>query len=294
MRAGRSSSSWRSRRGGNSLTDLLAAIVAGTRRSVQAREARVPMAALAAQTGEAGEAGRFRAALARTGRINVIAECKRRSPSKGVLRPCYDPSAIARGYADAGAAAISVLTEPTFFDGSLDHLASVRTATGLPILRKDFIVSRYQILEAKAAGADAVLLIVSALDQAGLAALVADAAGAGLDALVEVHDRTELQRAIDAGASIVGVNNRNLRTLDVDVRTSEDLIARMPKEVVAVSESGLKTAGDVVALRDQGYRAFLIGERFMRAAEPGSALRALLAMAAAPDSTGARGGSACS
>ena len=153
--------------------------------------------------------------------MNVIAECKRRSPSRGVLRADYDPVAIARGYAEAGAAAISVLTEPTFFDGSLDHLRAVRAAVAVPVLRKDFIVSEYQILEAKAAGADAVLLIVAALDPVELRALAGCAAGLGLDALVEVHDAGELRAAIDAGARIVGVNNRNLRTLEVDVKASE-------------------------------------------------------------------------
>jgi len=207
----------------------------------------------------------------------VIAECKRRSPSKGVLRTEYDPVAIATGYADAGAAAISVLTEPTFFDGALEHLAAVRTAVELPLLRKDFIVSEYQLLEAKLAGADAVLLIAAALRPAELKVLHDHATRHGLDALVEVHDARELAIAVDAGARIVGVNNRNLRTLQVDVHASEALIAQIPEDVVAVSESGLKSPGDVLRLHALGYRAFLIGETFMTATEPGAALRALLA-----------------
>jgi indole-3-glycerol phosphate synthase len=261
------------------VSDLLAAIVAATRRIVDVREEREPIAALEARAGQAaraGRTGRFRAALGRRDRINVIAECKRRSPSKGVLRAEYDPVAIAAGYAAAGAAAVSVLTEPTFFDGSLEHLSAVRDAVELPLLRKDFIVSRYQVLEARAAGADAVLLIVAALSSAELTALLTHAAGQGLEALVEVHDRDELRRALDAGADIVGVNNRNLRTLEVDVRASEELIARMPATVVAVSESGLKTADDVVRLRAMGYGAFLVGERFMTQADPGASLGALL------------------
>ena len=215
----------------------------------------------AAAAGAAGGAGRacgrgavagpgaFRWRWRRTDRLNVIAECKRRSPSRGVLRADYDPVAIATGYESAGAAAISVLTEPTFFDGSLEHLVAVRGAVEIPLLRKDFIVSEYQLLEAKAAGADAVLLIVAALRPVELKVLHDHARRYGLDALVEVHDATELAIAIDAGARIIGVNNRNLRTLEVDVHASEELIARMPPEIVAISESGLKTSDDLLRLR---------------------------------------------
>jgi indole-3-glycerol phosphate synthase len=206
----------------------------------------------------------------------VIAECKRRSPSRGVLRENYDPVAIASGYAEAGAAAISVLTEPTFFDGSLDHLKAVRAAVDVPVLRKDFIVAEYQLLEAKAAGADAVLLIVAALRPAGLKVLHDHARRHGLDVLVEVHDATELAIAIDAGARVIGVNNRNLRTLAVDVHASENLIAHMPADIIAVSESGLKSADDLVRLKALGYRAFLMGERFMTAADPAAALAEVL------------------
>ena len=257
--------------------DLLATIVAATRRSVDVRQADEPMVALQKRAeAQPSRKGRFETALARLDAINVIAECKRRSPSKGVLRAEYDPVAIATGYAAAGAAAISVLTEPTFFDGSLDHLQAVRAAVDVPLLRKDFIVSEYQLLEAKAAGADAVLLIVAALRPAELKVLHDHARRHGLDVLVEAHDATELAIAIDAGARIIGVNNRNLRTLQVDVHASEALIAQMPAEVIAVSESGLKTKDDIVKLKALGYRAFLIGERFMTAADPGAALSALL------------------
>jgi indole-3-glycerol phosphate synthase len=260
------------------VADLLATIVAATRKIVAVREAEVPRATLAARAeAVTPRAGRFRAALARTDRVNVIAECKRRSPSKGVLRAEYDPVAIAGAYAAAGAAAISILTEPTFFDGSLDHLVAVRKAVDVPLLRKDFIVSEYQLLEARLAGADAVLLIVSALSPAALRTLHAQATALGVDVLVEVHAASELVVAIDAGATIVGVNNRNLRTLEVDVRASDAIIASMPTDVIAVSESGLKTADDLRRLKASGYRAFLIGERFMTAIDPGSALRGLLA-----------------
>ena len=258
--------------------DLLMTIVAATRRIVEVRQQSEPLAQLAerARTVKA-ERGRFEAALSARDGINVIAECKRRSPSRGVLREQYDPVAIARGYADAGAAAISILTEPTFFDGSLDHLAAVRPAVSVPILRKDFIVSEYQLHEARAAGADAVLLIVGALRPVEVKVLHEHAAALGLDVLVEVHDATELAIAIDAGARIVGVNNRDLRTLQVDVGVSEQLIATMPAEVIAVSESGLRTADDILRLKERGYRGFLIGERFMSTENPGAQLEELLA-----------------
>jgi indole-3-glycerol phosphate synthase len=266
--------------------DLLATIVAATRRIVEVREAREPTSLLAGRAEQREPTpGRFRAAVARPGRMNVIAECKRRSPSRGVLRPDYDAAAIAREYADAGAVAISVLTEPTFFDGSLDDLQAVRALVDTPLLRKDFIVSDYQLLEARAAGADAVLLIAAALTTAELQTLSRRAEALGLEALVEVHDAGELMRALDAGAQIIGVNNRDLRTLIVDVQASEQLIARIPSGVVAVSESGLRTADDLRRLAGLGYRAFLIGERFMVEDSPGRALRALLKAASDTENT---------
>jgi indole-3-glycerol phosphate synthase len=266
--------------------DLLATIVAATRRIVQVRESREPLGDLARRAERRPPpAGRFRDRLARPDCVNVIAECKRRSPSRGVLRQAYDPVAIARGYAGAGAAAISVLTEPTFFDGSLDHLRAVRDALDTPLLRKDFVLSEYQLLEARDAGADAVLLIVAALAPPELRRLAARAATLGLDVLVEVHGIDELMVAIDSGASIIGVNNRNLRTLEVDVHASDALMAKMPKSVIAVSESGLTSADDVTRLAALGYRAFLIGERFMTAADPGAALGSLLAAAQAATRT---------
>ncbi|MDH4065867.1 MAG: indole-3-glycerol phosphate synthase TrpC, partial [Acidobacteriota bacterium] len=219
----------------------------------------------------------FSLAVARVGRPNVIAECKRRSPSRGVLRVAYDPVAIAAGYAAAGASAISVLTEPMFFDGSLDHLAAVRHAVDVPLLRKDFVVDPYQLVEAVAAGADAVLLIVAALGNDDLRRLGHEAEAMGLAVLVEVHTDGELDRALDSGASLIGVNNRDLRTLAVDVDLSERLAARFPTSVTAVSESGLKSGADLIRLSGLGYRAFLMGERFMTANDPGGALGALLA-----------------
>ena len=257
--------------------DLLATIVAATVRIVEIREAGEPRSALERRAlATPVRAGRFSESMRRTGHFNVIAECKRRSPSVGVLRDDYDAVAIAKAYAAAGAAAISVLTEPTFFDGSLEHLASVRQAVAVPVLRKDFIVSEYQLLEARACGADAVLLIVAALADAELRRLYATAGELGLDVLVEVHDDRELERALGVGAEMVGVNNRNLRTLAVDVHASETLIERIPGELTAIAESGLRSAADLRRLSALGYRGFLIGERLMTAEHPGAALEELM------------------
>lgn len=260
--------------------DLLQAIVAATRTRVATARAHTTADQWLASTARRPAGERFRANLAEPGRLNVIAECKRRSPSRGVLRAAYDPVAIARAYAGAGAAAISVLTEPTFFDGSLDHLRAVRDAVATPLLRKDFIVDSYQLAEAVAAGADAVLLIVSALNDAELRDLREAAEALGLAVLVEAHDDDEVDRALATGATIVGVNNRNLRTLAVDVALSDRIAARLPASVIAVSESGLRSVDDLARLSALGYRAFLIGERFMTTPDPGVALAALLAEAA--------------
>jgi indole-3-glycerol phosphate synthase len=257
--------------------DLLRTIVAATRHITESRRAQEPAAALerrAAVRKPRGE--RFEAALGMAERVNVIAECKRRSPSRGVLAAQYDPVAIAKKYQAGGAAAISVLTEPTFFDGALEHLTAVREAVDLPVLRKDFVVDDYQLLEARAAGADAVLLIVAALEQSELVRLQSRAWELGLAALVEVHDDEELARAIASGARLVGVNNRNLRTLAVDVGASDRLAATMPRDVVGVSESGLQTRGDLERLAAAGYRAFLIGERFMTDPDPARAIAELI------------------
>lgn len=258
------------------MSSLLDAVTAAARRAADERARLADREALEGQAHARQPAGAsFREALAAPG-VRIIAECKRRSPSRGVLRPDYDPVAIARGYESAGAAAISVLTEPTFFDGTLDHLRAVRAAVSIPLLRKDFVVTPFQILEAAAAGADAVLLIVAALDQAALRALADEARRLRLEALVEIHDREELARALDAGAAIVGVNSRNLRTLEVSVRLLDEIGPHIPPGVVAVAESGLRTADDLRRLGSVRYDAFLIGERFMATAGPGEALASLL------------------
>jgi indole-3-glycerol phosphate synthase len=257
--------------------DLLATIVAATRARVETARAREPWARVEDRASLYQPRGAaFLEALAPAGRVNVIAECKRRSPSRGVLRAAYDPVAIARGYEGGGAVALSVLTEPMFFDGSLAHLEAVRKTVELPVLRKDFIVDPYQVVEAAAAGADAILLIVAALDDLALRSLMDVARDRGLAALVEVHTEDELDRALGAGARIVGVNNRSLRTLSVDVDVSRRLAARIPSSVIAVCESGLRSASDLARFSTLGYRAFLIGERFMTTPDPGGALAGLL------------------
>ena len=225
---------------------------------------------------EAGSRARVVAAGFSRPPVNIIAECKRRSPSRGVLARDYDPAALATRYERGGATAISVLTEPTFFDGAPEHLTAVRAACDLPLLRKDFIVDEYQLFEARAMGADAVLLIVAALDQPDLVRLQRQAHALDLGVLVEVHDEQELSRAVDGGARVIGVNNRNLRTLAVDVEASYRLAAKLPADVVAVSESGLQSRDDLEKLSAAGYRAFLIGERFMTDADPARAIGELI------------------
>jgi indole-3-glycerol phosphate synthase len=215
-----------------------------------------------------------------TRRPAVIAECKRRSPSKGVLREPYDPAAIARGYAAAGAAAVSVLTNERFFGGTLDDLRAVRASVPIPVLRKDFVVDEYQLDEARAAGADAVLLIVAALPSVRLAALHRAALERGLDVLTEVHDEAELEVALGIGARIVGVNNRNLRTFVTDLAVSERIARLVPQGTVLVAESGLRDGADLARLQRSGIDAFLVGEAFMTAPVPGAALAAMLAGAA--------------
>lgn len=256
--------------------DLLATIVAAARRATDVRREQVSESALeTAAAGRRPNGPGFVRALREGPAPRVIAECKRRSPSRGILRSDYDAPAHARGYAAAGAAAISVLTEPTFFDGSLDDLRRVREAVGVPLLRKDFIVTRYQILEAVVAGADAVLLIVGALQPAELESLLGEARASGLAALVEVHDREELARAADAGVEVVGVNSRNLRTLAVEPGLHDALAPLMPADAVSVAESGLREPADLARLESAGYRAFLVGERLIAEPDPGAALARL-------------------
>lgn len=213
------------------------------------------------------------------GRPAVIAEIKRASPSKGLLREAFDPAAIAASYERAGAACLSVLTDRPFFQGAPEFLVASRAACALPVLRKEFIVDEYQVAESRALGADAILLIVAALDDARLAALEACANEFGMDVLVEVHDAAELDRALRLATPLVGINNRNLRTFGVSLHTTIDLLARVPRDRIVVTESGIVAQRDVVQMRRHGVHAFLVGEAFMRAPDPGAALTALFGAA---------------
>ena len=205
----------------------------------------------------------------------IVAEIKRASPSRGILRDPFDPGAIAASYEKAGAACLSVLTDRPFFQGAPEFLVEARAACALPALRKEFIIDEYQVAESRSLGADAILLIVAALDDMRLAALEAYALDYGMDVLVEVHDRAELDRALKLRTSLVGINNRNLRSFTVSLRTTIDLLPAVPAGKLVITESGILTQGDVASMRRHGVGAFLVGEAFMRAPDPGAALHAL-------------------
>ena len=220
----------------------------------------------------------FEASLRRSiaaGRAGVIAEVKKASPSKGILRPDFRPAQIAESYAEGGASCLSVLTDVQFFQGSVDYLRQARAAVELPVIRKDFIVDMYQVYEARAMGADAILLIVSALDHGLMAELEACAQELGMDVLVEVHDGDELTAALRLKTRLVGINNRNLRTFAVSLDTTIDLLPRIPAERLVVTESGIAVRDDVERMRAANVHAFLVGEAFMRAPDPGNELRRL-------------------
>ena len=222
----------------------------------------------------------FQAALSQPGR-HVIAEVKRASPSQGVIRQDFDPVRIASGYQAHGASALSVVTEERFFDGSLRYLSDIQAEVSLPLLRKDFVIDAYQLVEARSYGADAVLLICAILDAGELATLHAEARSLSLDVLVEVHSESELETALEAGASLVGINNRDLRTFRVDLGVAEALLPRIPSHALAVCESGIKDLRQVERLEASGGRIFLVGETLMRAPDPGARLAELLGADAA-------------
>jgi indole-3-glycerol phosphate synthase len=209
------------------------------------------------------------------GHAGIIAEVKKASPSKGVLRPDFQPASIAQSYAEHGAACLSVLTDVQFFQGSVDYLRQARAACALPVIRKDFIVDPYQVYEARAMGADAILLIVSALDHGLMAELEACAMDLGMDVLVEVHDGDELTAALKLKTPLVGINNRNLRTFEVTLDTTLGLLERIPQDRLVVTESGIMGPADVKRMRDANVHAFLVGEAFMRAPDPGVELERL-------------------
>lgn len=250
-------------------------IVDATRAGVAARRESVPLDALRAQLDPAGRGRPFSEALVAPG-VSLIAEMKRASPSRGSIRPDAAVADIVRMYEDAGASACSILTEPQFFGGSLDDLRAARAACGIPLLRKDFIVDEYQLVEARLAGADAALLIVAALEPDELADLLHIASDLGLDCLVEVHEEDEVEIAVDAGAEIIGINNRNLKTLEVDSETVLRLLPDVPAGTVVVAESGISDPADVRPLEEAGVDAILVGEALMDAADPAEAVRVLL------------------
>jgi indole-3-glycerol phosphate synthase len=258
--------------------DILQRILARKREEVEERTRRVPLADLEARTAGApavrGFADALHARIA-AGHAGVIAEVKKASPSKGVIRERFDPSAIARSYEAGGAACLSVLTDIDFFQGHDTFLRHARAACALPVLRKDFIVDAYQVHEARVLGADCVLLIVAALDDAQLADYTHLALSLGMDVLVEVHDLDELERALPVPAPLLGINNRSLRTFEVSLDTTLDMRGAVPGDRLLVTESGIHTREDVARMRGHGVHAFLVGEAFMRAPEPGEELARL-------------------
>jgi indole-3-glycerol phosphate synthase len=253
---------------------MLDQIIETKRREVAARKALRSRAELEARLAAMPPARNFKAALRAS--CAIIAEVKRRSPSRGLLRPDFDPVRIAREYEEHGAAAVSVLTDETFFGGSNVDLTAVKEAVALPILRKEFIIDPYQICEARAIGADAILLIAAILTEDNLRECREMASSLGMASLVEVHDRKDLEKALAAGAVIVGINNRNLKTFETDIRTSLELAPLIPKDRIAVSESGIRTWAEIEILAKSGFRAFLIGETLIAAPEIGTKLKELL------------------
>ena len=219
----------------------------------------------------------FKKAISKSGRMNLIAELKKASPSHGVIRHDYDPEAIARIYKKSGAAALSVLTEDKYFQGSLDHLKAVRQAVDLPILRKDFIISEYQIYESAIAGADAILLIAALLDRGMLKALFHEARSLGMDTIIEVHDQRDLDKALGIEAEIIGINNRNLRTLETDLDITRVLVVKVPAGKIIVSESGVRDPEDVQSLASTGVKAVLIGTVFMEADDIAAEVKRVMA-----------------
>jgi indole-3-glycerol phosphate synthase len=260
--------------------DILKKIVARKREEITERRSRVDDAELLALAESADAPRGFVRALAArvdAGQPAVIAEIKRASPSKGILREDFRPVDIARSYVAGGAACLSVLTDVDFFQGSDTYLQQARAACNLPVIRKDFIVDPYQVVEARAIGADCILLIAACLDDEQMSRLNDQATALGMDVLIEVHDEKELVRALRTGNRLVGINNRNLRTFEVALSTTLDLLDRIPDDRLVVTESGILSPADVHLMREHGVNAFLVGEAFMRAVDPGARLAELFA-----------------
>lgn len=261
-----------------SAPDILQTILRRKADEVADRRARISQRELVSRAEDAdpvrGFAAAIRSTLAR-GRAAVIAEIKKASPSKGLLRADFQPAQIAQSYERGGATCLSVLTDIDFFQGADEYLQQARAACALPVLRKDFIIDPWQIYEARALNADCILLIVAALDDAMLAELASLASDLGMDALVEVHDAAELDRALALSVSLLGINNRNLRSFETRLETTLDLLGRIPADRIVVTESGIHTTADVARLRGRGVHTFLVGEAFMRAQDPGTKLAEL-------------------
>ncbi len=262
------------------MPDILDTIIAVKRTEVESGRRQQGLGVLQDIIREQSAPRGFAAALRgriENGQAAVIAEVKKASPSKGVLRERFDPAEIARSYAAHGAACLSVLTDRQFFQGAPEYLGLARAACALPALRKDFLIDPYQVVQARALGADAILLIVAALPDALMLELEAAAIELGLDVLVEVHDRAELDRALQLRTPLLGINNRSLRTFEVSLQTTLDLLRAVPADKTVITESGIRDQADVLKMRDAGVHGFLIGETFMRAPDPGQALAELFA-----------------
>lgn len=267
--------------------DILTAIIESKRELVAARKAALPLAALKARLADspaAPPAGFYRAIrrAVEQGRPAIIAEIKKASPSKGVIRADFDPARLAETYAQAGATCLSVLTDERYFQGADEHLRQAKAAARLPVLRKDFIIDPYQIYEARALGADCVLLIVAAVDDGRLRELAATAAELGMDALVEVHNREELERGMMLRAPLIGINNRDLRTFETSLQTTLGLLPDVFPDRTVVTESGIRNREDIALMRSHDVHAFLIGETLMGAEDPGEKLRELLTPGGGP------------
>jgi indole-3-glycerol phosphate synthase len=262
------------------MSDVLREICAAKRTHVAECKAAMPQAAVEKRAASGPAPRRFAARLADKvagGGYGLIAEIKKASPSKGLIREDFAPAALARAFQSGGATCLSVLTDTPYFQGRDDYLTAARMATGLPVLRKDFLLDPYQIYEARAIGADCVLLIMAALEDAEAAALEAIADSLGMDVLVEVHDAAELDRALKLKSKLIGINNRNLKTLAVDLTVTEELAPRVPEGRIAVSESGLTAPADLARMAQAGAHCFLVGESLMRQADVAAATRTLLA-----------------
>ncbi len=262
----------------DSRADILNRILARKSEEIAANRLAVPIDRIRQQLATASTPRGFIKSLQEkqaSGLAAVIAEIKKASPSKGVIREDFDPAQIARSYAKGGAACVSVLTDRDFFQGHDDYLLAARDACSLPVLRKEFIIDSYQVFEARVLGADCILLIVAALDDDALTKLYALSGELGMDTLVEVHDQSELERAMRLDLDMIGINNRNLHTFETQLSTTLDLLDQIPGGCLVVTESGIHSSEDVKLMRDHGVNSFLVGEAFMRAHEPGSELRAL-------------------